>query len=229
VIVLLREVWSVARPIRIVVGSLLLVVVLAACSGSGEREGEAPASTTGTSQTTSGDGGPTSMSSTTTSAPAGLEDTAVAGALQDLVDRYDEAVAQVLTDPRVAGDAAHPAVLAYTGLFVPGSEFAAGALESWVQLGVQGRFHRPGPRGRMYESTVVEVEVDDATRTATFLVCALVSVAVFDAAGRPVAGEGGQTAGTGVAELVGSEWRLRELTEASPQDCEGRGTGEASS
>lgn len=219
--VLLREAWTVAHSIRITVGSLALVAVVA-CGGNGDtRQPDAPSTST-TAETPTTDGG-RSTSSTTTTLDEATDEAAVGRALQELAVRYDEAIAQILADPRVAGEADHPAVRAYTDLFVPGSDFAADALAAWAQLGAEGQFHRPGPRGQMYESTVAEVVVDRAARTANFSLCSLVSLEVVDAAGRPLSGEGGLTAATGVAELVGSEWRLRELTEVASDGCEADG------
>lgn len=217
-----------ARSIRIALGSLTLVAVVA-CGRNGDGDERQPAAppTSTTAETSTTDEDRSTPSTTTT-----LDETdeaAVARALQDLAGRYDAAIAQILADPRVAGNAGHPAVRAYTDLFVPGSNFAADALAAWVQLGAEGQFHRPGPRGQMYESTVGEVVVDDGAATATFSLCSLVSLEVVDAAGRPLSGEGGLTAATGVAELVGSEWRLRELTEVSPDGCEPGPAGEESS
>jgi hypothetical protein len=140
--------------------------------------------------------------------------------LQELAERYDAAVEAILTDPRVAGDDAHPAVRAYVALFVPDSEFAAGALDSWARQGAEGQTYRPGPREQMSESTVSDVVVDEAARTATFSLCSLTSVEIIDATGKVVSAEGGQTAATAVAELVGDAWLLRELSETSTEDCD---------
>jgi len=220
-IVLLREVWTMARSIRIAVG-LLTLAAAAACSGGDGNEPEVDAPPTPTtavesSSTTADDEGSTTSVPTTTANQTDEE--AVADALQELAGRFDEAVAGILADPRVAGDPDHRAVLDYLDLFVPGSEFAAGALDAWAQEGAEGRFYRPGPRGRMSESTVIDVAVD-GTDTATFTMCSITSVEIVDAAGQPVSGEGGNTAAAAVAVLVGAEWRLRELSETSPEGCE---------
>lgn len=208
------------RSIRVLIAAVPLLA-LGGCTDDGSDREQRPAASATEAEGASTTGDVEVETTSTSAPPAETEHAFASQALEELMDRFDEVVAQILADPRVAGDAGHPAVRAYTDLFVPGSEFATGALEAWVELGAEGRFHRPGPRGRMYESTVADVVVDETGRTATFSVCSLVSVEVVDASGRPISGEGGQSAGTGVAELVDSRWRLRELTEVSPEVCDG--------
>jgi hypothetical protein len=200
-----------------VVGVTVLVAI-AGCGTGGHdsRSGTPPSTTTADPMPTTESEATTAT--TTTTVETGVE--TVTAALRDLAGRYDEAVEGILTDPRVAGDHAHPAVRDYLALFVPDSEFATGALDSWAQQGADGRFYRPGPRGRMSESTVSDVDVDETTKTTTFLLCSLTSVEIVDAAGTTVSAEGGQTAATAVAELIDDEWLLRELSETSSEGCD---------
>jgi hypothetical protein len=217
-----------ARSIRIVVG-LLMLPAIAACSGGGDSDPEVDAPSTSTtavesSSTTADDEGSTTSVPTTIADQTGEE--AVADALQELAGRFDEAVAGILVDPRVAADSDHPAVRDYLDLFVPDSQFASGALEAWAREGAQGRFYRPGPRGRMSESTVIDV-VLDGEDAATFTMCSIRSVEIVDAAGHPVSGDGGTSAATGVAQQVRAGWLLRELSETSPDGCEPADDGES--
>ena len=138
--------------------------------------------------------------------------------LQALVDSYDAAVEAILSDPRVAADQANAQVVAYLSLFPEGSSFAAGTLEFWQGEGAAGRFYRPGPRGRMYESTVQSVTADSEDQ-ATFVVCTLKSLVVVDAAGAQQSAEGGVQAGSVVAVRADGVWRLRDLTRIDPGVC----------
>lgn len=210
---------DIAGRCRVFVVGVAALLAIAGCGKDGGRDSRTDTPPT----TTTADPTPTTESeattyTTTTTVKTDVE--TVTAALQDLAGRYDEAVEEILTDPRVARDDTHPAVRNYLALFVSDSEFATGALDSWAQQGAEGRFYRPGPRGRVSESTVNDVAVDETTKTTTFLLCSLMSVEIVDAAGTPVSAEGGQTAATAVAEMVGDEWLLRELSETSSEGCD---------
>ncbi|MGQ0434999.1 MAG: hypothetical protein ACT452_21635 [Microthrixaceae bacterium] len=138
--------------------------------------------------------------------------------LESLVDRYDTAVAAILVDPRVAANSDHEAVVAYLRLFTQGNDLPRTALQFWVDEGSQGHFYRPGPRGRMYESTVQSVDADSPDQV-TFVVCSLKSIVIVDEAGTELSAEGGQSAGSVVAVRVDGTWLLRDLSRASPSTC----------
>lgn len=138
--------------------------------------------------------------------------------LESLIDRYDLAVATILSDPRVASDRGSEAVLAYVGLFTSDSNFPETALEFWESEGEAGHFYRPGPRGEMFISTVQSVDVLSPVQ-ATFEVCSLKSIVIVDERGDEVSAEGGQTAGSGVAVLSDGHWLLRDLTRTAGDNC----------
>ena len=138
--------------------------------------------------------------------------------LESLIDRYDLAVATILSDPRVASDRGSDAVLAYLGLFTTDSGFPDTALKFWESEGEAGHFYRPGPRGEMFVSTVQSVDVLSPEH-ATFGVCSLKSIVIVDESGDEVSAEGGQTAGSGVAVLSDGHWLLRDLTRTADDNC----------
>lgn len=205
----------------------LFALALSACSGNDaatRRDEQSGTSAGATSSSTS----TTSIPSTTSSAPAssgegsseedGADEEALRQALEDLMDRYDSIVERVLADPAVAGDLDNPIVGEYLALFAPDSSFPQGVLGFWEDEGVRGRSYRPGPRGRLYDSTVLSTEVLSPDEVS-FTVCTLSSVEVVDAGGTVIEAQGGASGGEGVAARVDGSWLLRELTEAPPTDC----------
>ena len=153
------------------------------------------------------------MAPATTSAPEPIE-----SQLQRLLDRYDSAVQAILLDPRVAGDPANAAVLAYLKLFPPNSEFAAGAIQAWVKDGAKGRFYRPGASGAILKSKLQKITASSATE-ATFLVCTLQSAEIVDQSGKVLEATGGLIGGEIVATNVNGTWLLRDLTQRPAGDC----------
>lgn len=205
----------------VLVTIVLTAVVLAACSGN-DRGGSTTSSTRNTTTSSTARSG--STSTTPATEPAGTDQAAVKPILQSLVDRYDTAVAAILADPRVAANRQHEAVVSYLRLFTPGSAFAEGALRSWTREGERGRFYRAGPRGRLTQSTVMAVTSSSANEV-TFMICAVNSIEITDAAGTVIESQGGQTAASVVAVRVGGAWLLRDLTQASSAGCPKPGPG----
>ena len=197
------------------VGNFVLAVLLlfvSACSGNGDAASSGTSASTTSSSSTSTTN--TSTSSTSTTQPPATDVAAVTPALQELMDRYDSAVAAILTDPRVASNPDSNEVQAYLALFTGSSSFADGALASWTREGEAGRFYRPGPRGELTNSTVTEV-TPASEDEASFTVCAVNSMEITDSAGNVIESVGGQTAAMVVAVRVDGVWRLRDLPEAS--------------
>lgn len=189
---------------------------LAACSDD-DGTGSATSSTADSSSTTSTFPADTT-STTPATEPPGTDTAAVQPILQSLINRYDTAVAAILADPRVASDSEHETVVAYLGLFTPGSTFTDGALAFWVREGESGRFYRAGPRGQLTQSTVVDVASSSADEL-TFTICALNSIEITNASGAVIESQGGQRAASVVAVRVGGTWLLRDLTQASATGC----------
>jgi hypothetical protein len=193
------------------------VVAVVACSGgdpNGGSVGDGGRSTTSLATTTT-----VQPSTTTSTDPPATDVEALQPVLDALIDRYDEAVVEILRDPRVAADVENTVVRRYRELFVADSDFPEVALEHWANEGAAGRFYRAGPLGRMYDSTVVSVEAvsDDEV---SFEVCTLRSIVIVDNQGEEVGAEGGATGGSIVAERVGGRWLLRDLTRTeAPASC----------
>jgi len=197
----------------------LTVLMAAGCSGGGNQTSSpAPSPTTiRSSSTTTEASDPSATTAVGPSEPDGTDEPAVTPVLQLLMDRYDAAVAAILADPRVASDSESPTVTAYLALFADG-DFGEGALTSWAREGQNGRFYRPGPRGELTDSTVVDL-TSTAADEVTFRICAVNSIEITDASGAVIESQGGQTAATVVAVRVDGAWKLRDLTEASTAGC----------
>lgn len=202
---------------------LAAVLALGACSGDDADAGPTntttsePRETPSTTSTTRANGAATS-----TTQPPATDTEAAATVLQDLISRYDAAVAAILADPRVAADPASREVQSYLSLFSENSAFADGALANWANEGAAGRFYRPGPRGQLTSSTVIDLTPagDDE---ATFDICAENSMEITDAAGNVVESFGGQTAASVVAVRIDGVWQIRDLTQAPASGCPERG------
>lgn len=194
---------------------LLLAAVLAvsACSGGDDDASPTTTSAGGRSTTTT-----EVTTSTSTTQPAATDTAAVTPVLQDLMGRYDAAVAAILADPRVASTPESAEVRAYLALFTDDSSFADGALANWAREGEAGRFYRPGPAGKLTSSTVTFVTPVSGDE-ATFTICAQNSIEITDADGNVLESQGGQTAASVAALRVDGTWRLRDLTEASASEC----------
>lgn len=214
--------------------ALAALLILGACSDD-DAASSIPASSSSASRPTSDhtpttetpatsvDTAPTTTAPTTTSSSSTTVEPDLLPVLQGLLDRYDEAVASILADPRVAADKSNSAVQSYLSLFAPGSDFAEGALASWVEEGNAGRFYRPGPAGTLVDSTVRELT--SATESeAAFTACSVNSMEVVDATGNLIEAEGGVVSVTGVAIRVDGSWVLRDLSLAEG-DCPTPGAG----
>jgi hypothetical protein len=203
---------------RVVSAALVTVaLLLAACSGD-DNGNASPSTTSGATTSTTSTTIRSTTSSTSTTQPPGTDTAAVTPILESLVDNYDTAVAAILVDSRVASNTGDAAVLAYLRLFTPSNDFPQTALQFWADEGSQGHFYRPGPRGRMYESTVQSVQADSPEQV-TFVVCSLKSIVIVDEAGTELSSEGGQSAGSVVAVRVDGTWLLRDLSRTSPASC----------
>ena len=204
------------RPRPLMVAVVALAVLTGSCTGDDDA---APTSSTTTASETRAT--TSTLDGSTTTQPVGTDLDAVQPVLEDLIDRYDAAVAAVLADPRVADDRETAEVLAYLALFTSDSSFADTALEFWAAEGAQGRFYRPGPRGQMYKSEIRSVEPASADEV-TVSVCSVTSIVIVDEAGTEISAEGGRNAGSVVAVRVDGVWRIRDLTRTPSTDCPDR-------
>lgn len=202
---------------RTVFGLVLAVVLAVGACSSGSDDDASPTTTRSTGRSTTTDTEAPRSTSSTTQPPA-TDTAAVTTVLEDLMGRYDAAVAAILADPRAASDRTSPEVTAYLALFTKDSSFADGALANWAREGEAGRFYRPGPAGKLTSSTVMSVTPASGDE-ATFTICARNSIEITDADGNVLESLGGQTAASVVALRVDGTWLLRDLTEASASEC----------
>ncbi len=159
----------------------------------------------------------TTIAPTTTAAPA-TTTVDLPALFQDLINRHDKAVTDVLADPTVATDPASPKIVAFLSLFPKDSTFAAGSLKFWADEAAKGRAYRPNKVTTLSTSTVQEVTASSATE-ATFTVCSVNSYSVIDTSGNVIEADAGVTGGKVVAVNVEGRWLLRDLTQAPGDKC----------
>lgn len=153
-----------------------------------------------------------------TTGPTGTDVDALTPVMVELLKRYDEVVATILTDPRAAADVDSELVQAYLALFSPDNEFALGVLEFWAGEGEAGRFYRPGPSGVML-STAVESLTPVSADEVTVTVCNEDSYVVVDASGAVVEASAGRVPGSATAVRVDGVWLLQDLTQGPGTEC----------
>jgi hypothetical protein len=186
-------------------GALVLTVLaLSGCSSSGDQD--ASPSSTAPSRSTSSTSDASSDPSSTTSGPVGSPEEppatdigAVTPVLQRLIDRHDQAVAAVLSDPRVARDPDHQMVRDYLALFVPGATFPSGVVEGWV--------------------------TPASGNEVSFTLCIRNSVVITSESGTVLEAQGGVSAGEVSAVRVGGVWLLQDLSRIPATDCPAPGEG----
>lgn len=196
------------------------VLIGAGCSSSGDPDPTTPPTVTTT--------GPTSNQATTTSTTTTVAPTTTASpttttvdqtaVFQDLINRHDRAVTEVLANPSVAADLANQKIVAFLDLFPKDSTFAAGSLKFWTDQAAKGRAYQPNKGTTLSNSTVKEVTASSPTE-ATFTVCSVNSYSVVDANGTVIEAEAGVTGGTIVAVNVEGRWLLRDLTQSPGDQC----------
>jgi hypothetical protein len=148
-----------------------------------------------------------------TTEPPGSDSEAVTGYVEELLRRYDDAVATIIVDPAVVRDRSDPVVVEYLDLFEPGSEDADAALAGWADSADAGPTVRPiNADTPMITSRLdgdVETVDDDEVGFAT---CAEHHYQLYDGQGvvQDVVEMVGR-AGQGVAVRVDGRWRLRRL------------------
>jgi hypothetical protein len=202
------------------------VLLVAGCSGSSGNTATPSTSTTAPSiaspttaaaAPTTVTAAPTTVAPTTTAAPT-TTTVDLPKVFQDLMTRHDQAVTDVLADPRVATDSANPKIAALVALFPPNSSFVAGSLKNWTSGGETGRFYKPNKGTTLSTTTVQNVTTSTATE-ATFTVCSVHSYSVVDSAGNPIEASAGVTGGLVVAVNVEGRWLLRDLTQTPGDQC----------
>ena len=188
----------------ILVAGLMLVGL--ACSGDG---GEDDTSSEGASL------GVTTTTPTTTppeEASAAAPDDVVPY-VEELLERYDAAVNEIVADPAVVADRDSELVEEFLSLFEPGSEFADQSLEGWAAQGDTGIALKPLDAGTPVNVTklvgpLVRVSDDEVS----FEQCAIQSYVKYDDDEEVTRVERALLAGEGTAVRVDGQWVLSGLS-----------------
>ena len=161
---------------------------------------------------------PTTAAPTTAVTPTTAAAVSIEVAVQRLLDRYDAAATAILIDPRVASDPANTKVAAYLALFPVDSKFAKGTVGFWAQEGAQGRFYKPGTKGKLFVTTLNKVLAQSATE-ATVSVCTVDTITIVSETGTVLESSGGISGGEVVMVKSSDQWLLRDLTQTPAGDC----------
>jgi hypothetical protein len=159
---------------------------------------------------------------TTTAAaePAGSRPDEVAPYLQDLLQRYDEAVTKIVADPEVANDPDDPLVQEFLSLFEPGSDFAAGSIEGWTTFADQGTTLTPVADGEQVSETTLEGQMQPVgDDEVTFGHCTVLRYVLYRDGDESQRVERQLLPGNGRAVRVDGHWRLADIT--TPPDLQG--------
>lgn len=182
-----------------------LVLVGLACSGGGGEDD------------TSSDGAPLGVTTTTpTTGPpeasaASPDD--VVPYIEDLLERYDAAVNEIVADPAVAADRDSELVEEFLSLFEPGSEFAEESLEGWAAQGDTGIALRPLDADTpVNETKLVGPLVRVSDDEVSFEQCAVQSFVKYDDDEEVTRVERALLAGEGTAVRADGRWVLGELS-----------------
>lgn len=160
---------------------------------------------------------------TTTTAPPqpeGHKIDEVAPHIRDLLKRYDEVVTKIVADPEVANDEDDPLVQEFLGLFEPGSDFAAGTLEAWVEYSGTGITLTPLAEGQPVNKTVLEggltaVDEDEVT----FGQCTVLQYVLYRNGEETERADRELLPGNGRAVRVEGAWRLIDIS--TPPEMQG--------
>lgn len=150
---------------------------------------------------------------TTPDEPAADDPVAVHDNVQDLLDRYDEVVTEILADPAVAADRDDPLVEEFLSLFEPGSDFAQGSLEGWTSYADEGTTLEPISSDHPVSETKIEgapVTVDDDE--VTFTQCTVLRYVLNNDGQEQERVEARLLAGNGGAVRIDGHWVLTEIT-----------------
>ena len=118
---------------------IVAVALLAACT-SDDDSGSTPSG----ADEVAGVGLDTTTTAVGEPEPVGTEPADVVPYVEELLDRYDEVLGEIVADPAVARDPDDPLVGEFLGLFEPGSDFAEGSLDGWADMADEGVSYEPG-------------------------------------------------------------------------------------
>jgi hypothetical protein len=187
--------------------SVSLSVVVSACSNT-----DPSASADSESSEDEGADSRTSEPPSSTQPPAS-DPAAVRPYVEELLAGYDEVVTEIVAEPSVAQDRDHPAVEEFLSLFEPGSDFAEGSLDGWVENAETGVVLEPVSGDQLVNVTTLAGDPravsDDEV---AFARCVEQSYVRIEDGEETDQVDGELLAGEGVAVLVDGRWLLRELT-----------------
>jgi hypothetical protein len=194
------------RPLRacraglVSVGLAAVLAVLASCTvGGGDgRRGEMASAAAPTR--------------TPPTEPPATDPEAIRPYLEDLLARYEVVLNQVVADPSVASDRAHPLIGEYLDLFEPGSQFTEDALAAWADDGEEGRSVQPYDGGAPAYVTRVDGDVEVLARDeVVFQLCVERRMLVYEHDVLRQQTPYFADPGSGMAVRVDGVWRLRSL------------------
>lgn len=153
-------------------------------------------------------------STASTTEPAATDPEVVVPYLEDLLDRYEQAVRTIIADPSLATDTDNEVVVEYVDLFEPDSDEAKRAVDGWAGDADEGRTFEPYDDDASLYTTRLDGEVTPAEGgdEVTFPTCDTLRYRVLDASGTVVDEVPEDVRqGQGVAVRVDGVWRLRSL------------------
>ena len=151
---------------------------------------------------------------TSTTEPAATDPEVVVPYLEDLLDRYEQAVRTIIADPSLATDTDNEVVAEYLDLFEPDSDEAERAVDGWAGDADTGRTFEPYSADAPLYATRLDGEVTPGERgdEVSFPTCDTLRYRILDAAGAVVDEVPEDVRqGQGVAVRVDGVWRLRSL------------------
>jgi hypothetical protein len=169
------------------------------------------------------DSGDTAEETTTTvppDEPTAAEPNDVVPYLEELLAGYDAAVNEIVTDPSVAEDRDSPVIEEFLALFEPGSTFATGSVDGWVDQSVEGTVLEPISADRAINTTIMEgppTRIDDDT--VLFGQCTVQSYVVVRDGDEQSRQDRVLLPGNGRAVRIDGHWLLQEIT--TPPDTQG--------
>lgn len=156
--------------------------------------------------------------------PPATDVAAVQPIVNDLLDRYDELVEEIVTDPSTVGDREGALAGDFLDLFEPGSEFAELSLDEWAEWSDTGLSLQPVEEGTAINLTTIEGIVTPVSEDeVNFVKCTRQNYVRYDDGEEVVRIEDEVLAGEGTAVRVDGRWHLGVLT--TPAGMLGCGIG----
>lgn len=156
---------------------------------------------------------PPDASSTSTTQPGAQDEEAVRPYLEGLLGDWDEAMTDILADPRpVASDPDHELAAALAESFTDDSPYVADLTELLEGYVGQDTGLRPGPRGVVQHTTLLDFTQAPDDDHTSFVFCTFADGVQFRlSSGEELPASVGVTQGAGEAVRVDGVWRLHRL------------------